>query len=410
MAVLRFLQVSDVHLGRPFGWLDAEHRLERRKDQREALSLVVTQAIERAAHAILIPGDLFDQEGVDAESLAFALHAFDVAGCPPVLIAPGNHDPWFDASPYWSPRMLNARGFAWPDHVHVFSTPAWSAKALPNLADVRVWGRCYTPRMASVERPLVPEALQAVGPPAPGGIEIAVFHGSRENRCPPGQQVVAPFSDEEVRSTPFAYIAVGHYHAASRIESHDAGAGGVQLAYAGSAVALDPTELGKHGALEVTIEFGPGRHHVAVEEVELDLRNVLDVVADVTGCSSAEEVDRRALKALDEAKIDAFDIATVRLRGRLVKGVRYSGPGGSLAARAFHVRTDLRGVRPDYDLAAYRNAEASTTEERFAKVLLERLDGANDPDERTTIESALYYGLDAFRLREVVPAYEDFGP
>src|SRR5512140_2963648 len=109
MAVARFLQVSDLHLGRPFGWLPAERRAERRSDQRRTLERLVREAIERGAHGILIPGDLFDQEGVDAEMLAFALHAFDLAGCPPVFIAPGNHDPFSETSPTWSRRLLEAR-------------------------------------------------------------------------------------------------------------------------------------------------------------------------------------------------------------------------------------------------------------------------------------------------------------
>ena len=43
------------------------------------------------------------------------------------------------------------------------------------------------------------------------------------------------------------------------------------------------------------------------------------------------------------------DIVTVRLRGRLAKGVRYSAPGAELRARAFYVRVNLSAVRPDYE-------------------------------------------------------------
>src|SRR5262245_40598444 len=86
MAVATFLQLSDLHLGRPFGWLPADRRAERRADQRRALERAVREAIERGAHAILIPGDLFDEAGADADTMAFALGAFSVTGCPPVFI------------------------------------------------------------------------------------------------------------------------------------------------------------------------------------------------------------------------------------------------------------------------------------------------------------------------------------
>ncbi|MEK7329692.1 MAG: hypothetical protein AAB113_02715, partial [Candidatus Eisenbacteria bacterium] len=83
--------------------------------------------------------------------------------------------------------------------------------------------------------------------------------------------------------------------------------------------------------------------------------------------------------------------------------------GPDLPARAFHLRLDLRRLRPDYDLDAYRAGDPSTTEERFASALLAQREQESDSLQRAVIESALYYGLDAFRLREVVPAYEELG-
>jgi DNA repair exonuclease SbcCD nuclease subunit len=415
MAVARFLQVSDLHLGRPFGWLATERRAERRSDQRRALERVVKEAIERGAHAILIPGDLFDLEGVDAETMAFALHAFRVTGCPPVLIAPGNHDPWSETSYNWSPRLLKARGATWPDHVHVFTTPHWSVKTLESLPGVRFWGRCFTSNGMSTERPLAAAGMRQLGAPAASGFDLALFHGSREGQCPPGQVITAPFTDAEAQATPFSYLAVGHYHAGSRLAaSGEKGAkgdksGGVKLAYAGSAVAIDTTELGAHGALEVRVEYGFRQPFVEIEFVELDRRKVYDVTCDIGGASSAEQIDRRVQKTLDEAGVTENDIATLRLKGRLVKGVRYSGPGPDVRQRAFHLKLDLRTVRPDYDLEAYMMKGPTTTEERFACALLQRLVEERDPDKRAAIESAIYYGLDAFRLREVVPSYEEFG-
>jgi hypothetical protein len=144
-----------------------------------------------------------------------------------------------------------------------------------------------------------------------------------------------------------------------------------------------------------------------MEFVQLDDRHIHDLEVDVTSSSSPEEVDRRIIGALDEARANRHDMVNIRLKGRLVRGVRYSAPGADIEARTFFARIDMSAVRPDYDLDAYREGEPTTTEERFARALLEQLDQAKGVDERAAIESALYYGLDAFRLREVVPAYED---
>ena len=409
MPTIRLIQISDLHLGAPLNWLSRERRAARRREQQRALEDAVRIAIEREAHAILVAGDLFDFEGVDVETLVFAVHAFDHADCPPVFVAPGNHDPCSPASPYWNPRLLAARGWAWPAHVHVFDRADWTSRDLDDVP-LTVWGRSFTSSAPERARPLDAPALRALGTLDPERVHVAVFHGSLEDRCPPGQALTAPFSEAEVRRAPFAYLAVGHYHRPVPIET---GAGeastGVRFAYAGSALALDITETGVHGVLEVRIEHGAGPPAVTVESIPLDSRRIHALEVDVTGLASADQIDRRIQEAMAERGMAGGDLAHVRLTGRLMRGVRYTAPGPDLATRAFALRVDARALRPDYDLEPYRTREPSTTEERFVRTLLERMDLETDPERRAVIASALYYGLDAFRLRDVAPAYEEMG-
>jgi hypothetical protein len=277
--------------------------------------------------------------------------------------------------------------------------------------------------MESAARPLAPEALAGVDAQRGDGLNVALFHGSREGFLPAGQEPVAPFSDAEALASPFDYLAVGHLHTPQRLEADPAPGGepGVRLGYAGAAVGLDVSELGAHGAYEVRLHTGAGGSgsgtgedpagpaRAEVELLELDRRRAYDVMVDVTGATSAEQVDRRVLRALDQAGAGDADIAVARLTGRLTKGVRYAGPGPELRPRAFHIRLDSRALRPDHDVSVLRARDPVTTEERFARALLERLDNETDPDRRADLESALFYGLDAFRLHEVVPAYEELG-
>lgn len=397
MATVQLLQLSDLHLGATFGWLPREQRIERRREQVRALRRAIEAAIERGVHAILIPGDLFDDVEADAETMASTIDAFRIAGCPPAFIAPGNHDPWSEASALWSPRMLKARGWQWPAHVHVFDQPHWTSRSLES-APVRIWGRCWTPGMASTERPLDAAARNALGALPANELHVGVFHGSLEGHLPPGQKMCAPFSVEEVQHAPFAYLAVGHYHK---------GLASARCAYAGSAVALSCSESGAHGALEVAIDFGSGPASARYTPIELDPRRAHVIPVDISAAGSAEDVDRRVAESLAAAGVAERDLVRVRLTGRLARGVRYSAPGPEVAERAWHVRIDGSGARPDYDFDQLRQASDETTEGRFARVLLERLDGERDPETRATLERALYYGLDAFRLREVAPYYEE---
>ena len=398
MPSARFLQISDLHLGAPLGWLPGSQRRARRRDQQRALERAVALAVERGVDAILLPGDLFDREGVDAETIAFAVHAFGVPGCPPVLIAPGNHDPCFEASPYWSARLLRARGWAWPEHVHVFTSARFTARPLDGKP-VTVWGRCFSAGVSSTERPLDPAALPALDR-AEERIHVALFHGSREGACPPGQKLTAPFSDDEAAAAPFDYVAVGHYHVPSPPDSG-------RLAYAGSAVALDATETGAHGARLVAVVRDQAGVRIESELVPLDERRVHQVALDVSGAVSGDAIDRRIEQALAEAGVTERDIATVRVRGRIARGVRWSPESAEIDPSPFCLRLEAGAVRPDHDLDGYRREAPRTSEDRFARALLERLDAATHPEERALVESALYYGLDAFRLGEVAPRYED---
>jgi len=400
--MLRFLQLSDLHLGAPFAWLPAEQRAERRREQRRALEAAIQAAIDRSATAILLPGDLFDAEGVDAETMAFAIHAFDRAGCPPVFIAPGNHDPSTTSSTYWNERLLAARGWGWAKHVHVFTEPAWS-KADLHTAPVTMWGRSFVNNAPTFARPLEAASLPAPATLDTSRVHVAVFHGSREAACPPGQKITAPFSDAEVLASPFAYAAAGHYHQPSHIEAP--GGAGVRLAYAGSTIALNATETGAHGALEVRIDTDS--RVAEIEPIAIDDRRVYALGVDVTGAASRDAIDYRIVDTLRTTGVTNRDIVRVKLTGRIVRGVRYEAAGPEVATQVFALRLDLRELRPDYDLEGIRAREASTTEDRFAHALLAELDAEQDPAKRSRILGALYYGLDAFRLREVAPAWEE---
>ena len=409
MALARFLQFSDLHLGRPFAWLPPDRREQRRRDQQAALEQAIRLAIERGAHAILVPGDLFDGVPVDTGSLAFATRAFAAAGCPPVFIAPGNHDPASNDNAAWNARLQQARGAHWPSHVHVFDSPSWTHVALSTLPGVRVWGRAFASSSATMDRPLARAALEGFRP-EPHTLDIAVFHGSHEGRCPPAQTITAPFSDAEVEASPFAYHAVGHYHTCMELEQAP-GQGtvstGVRLAYAGSPVALDYTEPGDHGALELSIRFDHDRRVVGSDPVRLDRRRVVGVPVDVTGCASADQIDRRILHAFTTASVTDKDLVRLTLSGRLAPGVRWTAPGAEVFTRAFHVKWERGDVRPDFDLDALRAGDGRTTEQRFARELLARIDAEADVAKRAVLERALYYGLDAFRVREVIPQWEE---
>src|SRR5688572_14423479 len=181
MPAFSFLQLSDLHLGRPFTWLPEAIRDVRRADQRDLLWRAVAAAIERRLDAILIAGDLFDAEGVDRETVGRAIECVSQPGCPPVFIAPGNHDCHSRATFQYDNRRLVAAGQApWPEHVHIFDSPEIRPAEVPGRPDVTIWGRCVHENVASTERVLAdPRALADPLAPESDGLHILVLHGSR---------------------------------------------------------------------------------------------------------------------------------------------------------------------------------------------------------------------------------------
>jgi len=398
--LLRFLQLSDLHLGRPFTWLPGPVADQRRADQRDLLWRAVRLAIDKKLDAIVIAGDLFDGDVVDRETIGRAIECVAQPGCPPVFIAPGNHDCHSRATFLYDNRKLAALGQAgWPAHVHVFDSPHITSAPLPGRDDVTLWGRCVPENVDSSERLLVDERKSL----APDQLNVLVLHGSRDGFLPPGKKTTTPFTDAELLAWGADYTALGHYHKPGTIEDEE---GVVRAAYSGSPIALAGDETGPRYVDLVTLEHNGLHRRVEIEPFELDRRRLHRLDVPVDGLSSPESLKARVGEALESSMVGKDDLVIVRLTGRSRIGIALDAANAADPARAFWIKVDASGVRPDYDLEAYRQGEARTTEEKFARTLLAEIAAATDPEQKRTLEEALYYGLDALRLGDVAPRYD----
>jgi DNA repair exonuclease SbcCD nuclease subunit len=397
MTPFNFLQLSDLHLGRPFTWLPGPLAEKRRADQRDLLWRAVKLAIDRKLGAILLVGDLFDGEVADRETIGRAIECVSQDGCPPVFIAPGNHDCFSRATFYYDNRRLIAAGQApWPAHVTIFGSPKFESVHLRD--DVTIWGRCVHENVDSSERVLALDRPELVE----GRLHILMLHGSRDGFLPPGKRVTAPFDDQELLAWGADYAALGHYHRPSRIVDEE---GVVRASYSGSPLALALDETGPRHVQVVTVEHNSLHRRVEIETLELDRRRLHRLELDVTGLSSPEALKAKLDDALETGLVGKDDLAVVTLTGRTRPGIALL-PKEEEAPRNFWLRVDASGLRPDYDLAIYRRGEPRTTEERFARSLLAEIELEADPEKKRMLEAALYYGLDALKLGDVAPRYE----
>jgi DNA repair exonuclease SbcCD nuclease subunit len=219
---LRLLHVSDLHLEEPD---DAYH-----------VSVLAGLATSRAAGALLIAGDFFDHGRVSDATLAAIGSALGQVRVP-VVILPGNHDPYMPGSAY-TRAGLGA-------NVHVLSTPGGETWHLAEL-DLDIWGRPH----CSYEdfRPMAD-----VPPRGRATWQVAMAHGHL-TRGPADLRHAYLISPAEIAGSGRDYVALGHWDM-----PFDASSGPVAAAYSGSpsrvgTCALATMRLAPDGSRQVCVE------------------------------------------------------------------------------------------------------------------------------------------------------------
>ena len=223
---LRLLHVSDLHLEEP-------------KDAGQ-VSALAALAAERAADVRLIVGDFFDNARVSDETLKATAAALGQVPAP-VVILPGNHDPFMAGSPY-TRADLGAS-------VRVLSAPGGETHRIAEL-DLDIWGR---PHCGYADfRPLA-----GVPPRGRARWQVALAHGHLV-RGPDDLRRAYLIDPAEIAASGRDYVALGHWDV-----PFDASSGAVVAAYSGS-----PSRLGACALTTLWLDAGGGRH-VDVERLAL---------------------------------------------------------------------------------------------------------------------------------------------
>lgn len=393
---LTFLQISDVHVDSKLTSSRLGLPREKRRTRIAEINALVPRAMElvkeRNIEAVLLPGDLWDDETVSQESVHQLVEAFESISPIPVFIAPGNHDFCSPLSKY-SREMQIALGMKpWSENVIIFDKPHFEPAYHPALNDIVVMGRAFLENVTTSERLL---GSRIVRPAA--AISILLFHGSLDGYNREGvAKITAPFSTEELLTQDFSYTALGHYHSFSQIsDTH----GRIRAAYAGSTGAR---MLGDEGPRHALVGMIDSNGLVGeFEKVELDPRRLCALNIDVTGASSSEIVSRIEENALRQ-ECRPVDMVVVTMTGRVHKGANVTVAEQVFQDRFFHFKLFDRTL-PDYDLGNY---DKRTVEGKFIDEMKNEMRSAESDERRELLERALYYGLDAFR-GEIKPAYED---
>jgi len=232
-SLMRLLCTGDLHIGRRSSRVPADLPDASAAD---AWARIVTHAIHQRADAVLLSGDVVDQDNRYFEALGpleRGLFRLREAGIPVVAVA-GNHD--FD--------VLPALARSLPDGLlHLLGVGGmWERHTIENARGERVHvdGWSFPARVVRHD-PLT----QYVAPAIDGAPVLGLVHG--DLNVP--QSLYAPLSLASLRRVSVNAWVLGHVHSGGLMHQ----TGDAPVLYPGSPQPLDPGEPGAHGVWMLTV-------------------------------------------------------------------------------------------------------------------------------------------------------------
>ena len=227
---MKILHTGDLHLDSPFCSDEGARADEKREAQRALLRRIFDCAKEEACDLVLIAGDLFDGRHTTPETAALLRKLLRESTCP-VVIAPGNHDPYAEGSFYQTEKL--------PEHVYLFTSTELQCFEIEELR-TRVFGYAFTSPFLS-ESPLAGATI----PEKDGWWHLLCAHADLTSPISRS----APVTEGDIVRGGFDYAALGHIHKPPKL--HDE-----RIQYCGFAEGRSFDELGEGGVLIVTLEEG----------------------------------------------------------------------------------------------------------------------------------------------------------
>lgn len=259
--MIKLLHCGDLHLDSPFSGLDLAKSEAAREEQRELFRSLVCLAKNRRVDLLLIAGDLFDSGFTSSATVKFVSDMLATLSCP-VIIAPGNHDPYSENGLYSA---------SFPSNVYIFKSEKLSSFYFDKI-NVAVHGYAFTSARHE-ESPLDGELSLD-----PTKVNILCAHTDLDVPLSP----YAPITSRQLSASGFDYAALGHVHNAPDIATF----GKTVTAYSGCLQGRSFDELGFGGTIAVEIEGS----RVTCEKVVLAKRRYMTETIDVTGASSDADV------------------------------------------------------------------------------------------------------------------------
>ncbi len=419
--MLQFLHLADVHLDTAFEGRSAALRDHLRDALRTAVQRAADCALDEDVDAVLIAGDLFDDDRLSVATETFLLEQaarLDAAGID-TIYATGNHDPGGSG--------FRAAQIDWPDRFHYVDTRTPTT--------IHLTGPDGAPQATVVAAghvdPHEETNLAARFPDAhPDRPTVGLLHAHVTSAAQvEAHDRYAPCTVADLRSPGYDYWALGHIHTRQHVDED------ARAWYPGNLQGRSPRETGARGGLLVTLRpnrvpqvefrpFAPTRwEHLVLDDLaETDTVQALVQAAAAAHRSTAREavasdwllrVSLRGPCPLADVLADPEQVADLET----VLARRLSG-----TVRDVEVRT--RALVPPVDPDAHRDDahligevlswldRLETDDEVLDAVAPDVVAGAvpDDPEARRAYLRSLLDGLDREAVARLLDKYAPDAP
>ena len=366
--MIKILHCADIHLDSPFSLSDVKKASARRALQRGTFTSLMLYARTEKIDIMLMPGDIFDTEYVTRDTAALLVKEFEQAPDCRFVIAPGNHDPYCESSPY-------AR-LKFPSNVYIFNSPVLSKFSFDDI-NTDVYGFAFTTDTMAVN----PFAGQKVIDSS--RINILCCHGDMTK----GSHT-CPITESDIENSGFDYVALGHIHNSSGVLK----AGNTYYAYSGCPEGRGFDECGKKSVVLAIFAKENGIFNGEFALKPITKRRFEKITVDVSGAENTPFVTDAVANAVRENKFDEDTTLRVTLTGDVSPSLVISTQTVEQSVGGLYYIEVVDKTRPAPDFAGL---EADpTVRGAFYTALKDRLN-SDDPAERACAERALRLGLSA---------------
>lgn len=369
--MIKIFHIADLHLDSPFSGGDIRRSEAGRNRLRQVFRRMMKHIRETGYDIVLIAGDLYDCGFVTEETAEMIRSELGSLPCP-VVISPGNHDPYGKGSLY------SSSGFS--DNVHIFKEEKPTKFDFDNIG-VSVWGYAFNETVYK-ENPIKDIETDR------RNINILCAHGEIGAPLSP----YAPMTYGDIEQAGFIYAALGHIHKAPAIFRSTS----CTCAYSGFAEGRAFDEIGKGSALSVSIFETGENSEVKIEPLSFSSYSFEILPVNVYLHQNDAEIAASVSLAISEKGYGKNNAVRVNLEGFLDSGYT---PSLSAIARKCKDEVDYLEIK-DNTLPLGDDSLLSdmTLRGEFYRIMREKIENGERGDIAAT---AMRIGLAALEGRDI---------